>query len=177
MSTINNYFKTIRSTLALIDEPSLLEVALLIKECKGNIFVFGNGGSATTASHFAQDMNKCLDKRFICLNDNIASMLAYANDVDFKSIFKLQLSKLVNPGDLVIGISCSGNSANIVDAIIYAKHYGYRTIGLTGFDGGVLKALVDHSIHVPCSDMQVCEDIHLIITHSILKALSNAASS
>jgi D-sedoheptulose 7-phosphate isomerase len=174
---INKYFNGIHNVLTLLDNDSISDIADLIRDCKGNIFVFGNGGSATTASHFAQDMNKCLDKRFICLTDNVASMLAYGNDVGFESIFKLQLSKLIKPGDLVIGISCSGNSRNIIDAIIFAKHFGYMTVGLTGFDGGELALLVDHNITVPCNDMQVCEDIHLIITHTILKLLSNAAST
>jgi len=168
---IDTYFNKVSDTLDRIDRNSILEVSDLIRDCKGNIFVFGNGGSAATASHFAQDMNKCLDYRFICLNDNVPSILAYGNDVDFASIFKLQLSKLVQPKDLVIGISCSGNSQNIISAIIYAKHFGYLTIGFTGFDGGQLKDLVEHNIHVPCNDMQVCEDCHMIIIHTILKIL------
>jgi D-sedoheptulose 7-phosphate isomerase len=168
---IGHYFTKVINSLDLIDYKKIRDVSLLIDSCKGNIFVFGNGGSASTASHFAQDMSKCLDKKFICLNDNTASLLAYANDNGFDSVFKLQLSKLVRPGDIVIGISCSGNSHNVTDAIIYAKHYGYLTIGFTGFDGGLLMQLVEHNIHVPCNDMQVCEDIHLIITHTILKLL------
>ena len=113
-----------------------------------------------------------LDKKFICLNDNMASVLAYGNDVGFDSIFKLQLSKLVKAGDIVIGFSCSGNSRNVIDAIIYAKHFGYLTIGFTGFSGGQVKKLVEHGIHVPCDDMQICEDCHLILTHTIIKLLN-----
>jgi D-sedoheptulose 7-phosphate isomerase len=168
---IDTYFSKIADVLDEISNADILEVASLINSCKGNVFVFGNGGSASTASHFAQDMNKMLDKSFICLNDNMASVLAYGNDVGFDSIFKLQLSKLVRPGDLVIGISCSGNSKNVIDAIIYALHFGYSTIGFTGYDGGELKQLVEYSIHVPCNDMQVCEDCHLILTHTIAKLL------
>jgi D-sedoheptulose 7-phosphate isomerase len=169
---IGQYLTKVIDTLDLLNYQKISDVAILLDSCKGNIFVFGNGGSASTASHFAQDMNKCLDKKFICLNDNIASLLAYGNDNGFDSVFKLQLSKLVRPGDIVIGISCSGNSRNVTDAIVYAKHYGYLTMGFTGFDGGALMHLVDHNIHVPCDDMQACEDIHLIITHTILKLLS-----
>ena len=170
--TVINYFDKVIRTLDFVDHESIRKVSLLIGRCKGTIFTFGNGGSASTASHFAQDMSKTLDKRFVCLNDSVPCLTAYANDNGYESVFKLQLSKLIAPGDLVIGISCSGNSRNIIDAIIFAKHYGYMTIGLTGFDGGQLMPLVEHSIHVPCSDMQVCEDIHLIITHTILKLLS-----
>lgn len=170
---INSYFDKVKDTMYHVDQNEIFEVVRLIDLCKGNIFVFGNGGSATTASHFAQDMSKCLTYRFICLNDNMASVLAYGNDNGFDSIFKLQLSRLIKPGDIVIGISCSGNSRNVTDAIIYAKHFGYLTIGFTGFNGGSLKTLVEHNIHVPCDDMQVCEDIHLMITHIILKLLKN----
>jgi len=168
---IDTYFKRVKEALDKIERKDIKNVAELINQCKGQIFVFGNGGSAATASHFAQDMNKILDCRFICLNDNIPSLTAYSNDVDYDSVFKLQLSKLVQPGDLVIGISCSGNSKNVISALVYAKHYGYLTIGLTGFVGGEVKELVEHSINVPSFDMQVCEDLHMIIIHSIIKIL------
>lgn len=168
---IDTYFNKITDALDHVSRQDIQKVSTLIASCKGNIFVFGNGGSASTASHFTQDMNKCLDYKFICLNDNVPSILAYANDVNFESIFKLQFSKLAEPGSLVIGISCSGNSKNVIDAIIYAKHYGYMTVGFTGMGGGELGTLVDHCIRVPSNDMQVCEDVHLIITHIILKLL------
>ncbi|MGD0341561.1 MAG: SIS domain-containing protein [Bacteroidales bacterium] len=168
---IDGYLNKLTDTLDKISREDIQKVSEIIEDCKGQIFVFGNGGSATTASHFAQDMNKCVDSRFICLNDNVASILAYANDSDFKNIFKLQLSKLIKPNDLVIGISCSGNSYNIIEAIVYAKHFGHPTISLTGFGGGQLKGLTEYNIHVPCNDMQICEDCHLIITHIIMKLL------
>lgn len=168
---IDAYFNNLSDTLDRVSREEITKVAQLLKSCKGTIFVFGNGGSASTASHFTQDMSKCLDYKFICLNDNTPSLTAYANDVDYASVFKLQLSKLIKPGDLVIGISCSGNSENVINAIIYAKHFGYLTIGFTGFGGGLLMEVADYDIHVPSNDMQVCEDIHLIITHIILKLL------
>lgn len=171
---IDTYFDRISHALERIDREDILSVCTAIKTTTAsgnNIFVFGNGGSASTASHFAQDMNKILDCRFICLNDNVPSILAYGNDVGFDYIFKLQLGKLIKQGDLVIVISCSGNSDNIIDAMIYAKHFGYRTISLTGFDGGEVKLLTELNIHVPSNDMQVCEDCHLIITHLIQKLL------
>ena len=96
---IDIYFKRIKEALDKIERKDISDVAELINQCKGQIFVFGNGGSAATASHFAQDMNKILDYRFICLNDNIPSLTAYSNDVDYDSVFKLQLSKLVQPGN------------------------------------------------------------------------------
>jgi D-sedoheptulose 7-phosphate isomerase len=168
---INSYFKLLRDTIDKIDQDSVLRVSELIRSCEGNIFVFGNGGSAATASHFAQDMNKQLNYRFICLNDNIPSMLAYGNDDCFDSIFKHQLTKLLRPKDLVIGISCSGNSQNVVRAIIYANQYGCKTIGFTGFDCGEVGIIAKHGICVPSHDMQICEDIHLILTHVLLRIL------
>lgn len=169
----NNYFEKIIKTLDFINIDEILNVCRLIESCKHNIFIFGNGGSAATASHIAQDMSKMLGYKFICLNDNIPSILAYGNDIGFNTIFKLQLANLISSGDLVMGISCSGNSPNVIEAIIYAKHFGYMTIGFTGFDGGQLGKIVEHNIYVPCNDMQVCEDIHLMIGHYIMKVLSN----
>jgi D-sedoheptulose 7-phosphate isomerase len=163
------YINKVRDALSLIDEGEIARVVHLIKNCKGNIFVFGNGGSGATASHFTQDMNKKTDSKFICLNDNVASILAIGNDDGFENVFKFQLKSLLQKDDMVIGISCSGNSPNIIVAIIYAKHFGHLTIGISGFDGGELRHMVDHSIHVPSKDMQVCEDLHLVICHTIMR--------
>ena len=168
---IEKYFNDLTETLGKIYKKDIQRAATLIDSCKGNIFVFGNGGSAATASHFAQDMSKMIGAKFICLNDNIPSLTAYANDVDYDSVFKLQLSKLITLGDLVIGISCSGNSRNVINAIDYAKRFGCLTVGFTGFDGGLLKKSVMQNIHVPSDDMQICEDCHMIIIHTIVKLL------
>ena len=168
---IEKYFNDLTETLGKIYKKDIQRAATLIDSCKGNIFVFGNGGSAATASHFAQDMNKMLNYRFICLNDNIPSLTAYANDVNYESVFKLQLLRLIKPDDMVIGISCSGDSQNVASAVLYAKQLGYFTIGFTGFDGGYVKELAEHNVHVPSDDMQVCEDCHMIVVHSIVKLL------
>lgn len=140
------------------------------------IFVFGNGGSGSTASHFACDINKGVsyghDKRFkvICLNDNIATVLAYANDASYDDIFVEQLKNFLNPGDLVFGISGSGNSENVLRAIRYAGENNAATLGFTGFEGGALKVAAENSINIPSDDMQKIEDIHLILTHMIMQA-------
>ena len=170
---IDTYFNKVSDTLDRIDRESISRACELIRYCKGNIFVFGNGGSAATASHFAQDMNKMMHLRFICLNDNIPSILAYGNDDGFYTIFVSQLERLIKEGDLIIGISCSGNSKNVIDAVTHANYRGCNTIGITGFDGGQLKLTAKQNIHVPCNNMQICEDVHLIITHVILKLLSH----
>jgi D-sedoheptulose 7-phosphate isomerase len=141
------------------------------------IFVMGNGGSAATASHWVCDINKgcCHNNaarfKMICLNDNIATMLAYANDVSYLEIFVEQLKNLFNPGDVVIGISGSGNSPNVLRAIEYAKENGGITIGLCGFAGGALYGKVDIPLLAKVDDMQKVEDIHMIIVHMTMQRI------
>ncbi len=141
------------------------------------IFIMGNGGSGSTASHFACDMNKGisfgLERRLkvICLNDNMPTILAYANDNSYEDIFVEQLKNFLNTDDIVIGISGSGNSENVLKAVRYANENGAKTIGLTGFDGGKLAKLAQTPIVVSVNDMQKIEDIHLILTHMIMQIL------
>jgi D-sedoheptulose 7-phosphate isomerase len=141
------------------------------------IFIMGNGGSAATASHFAADINKgcCLDldKKFkvICLNDNMSTLLALANDVSYDYVFVEPLKNFFHPGDLVIGISGSGNSKNVLEAVAYAKENGGKTIGLTGFSGGKLASLADIPVVARVDDMQKVEDLHVIIMHMIMQAV------
>lgn len=142
------------------------------------IFVMGNGGSGSIASHFACDINKgcCMDleKRFkmICLNDNLPTMLAYANDVSYYVVFEEQLKNFFRTGDLVIGISGSGNSENVLRAIRYARDHGGRTIGMSGYSGGKLADLVDISLLVPAEDMQKVEDMFMIVIHMIMQIVN-----
>ena len=137
----------------------------------------GNGGSASTASHFAGDFNKGLSLgrekrfRFICLNDNPATVLSLANDVDYSQIFVEQLKNFLSEGDLVMAISGSGNSANVVNAVEYAKQKGNTVIGLTGYNGGKLKEISDISLHIPADDMQITEDLHMVFDHLIMSIL------
>ncbi|HIJ55178.1 MAG TPA: SIS domain-containing protein [Deltaproteobacteria bacterium] len=144
------------------------------------IFIMGNGGSASTASHFACDINKgcCLDldKKFkvICLNDNIPTLLAYANDLDYASVFVEQLKNFFHSEDLVIGISGSGNSENVLRAIRYANENGGKTVGLTGYSGGKLGQLADIAYVAASDDMQKIEDVHMIIVHMIMQAVHGA---
>ena len=141
---------------------------------KNQIFIMGNGGSAATASHYTGDFNKglSLDRekkfRFYCLNDNVATVLSLANDLCYEEIFVQQLKNFMDPGDIVIAISGSGNSENIIRAVRYAKEKGNLVIGLTGYDGGKLKELSDIQLHVPIHDMQITEDIHMIYDHLIM---------
>jgi D-sedoheptulose 7-phosphate isomerase len=141
------------------------------------IFVMGNGGSGSTASHFACDINKgcCMDleKKFkmICLNDNIPTILALANDISYDVVFQEQLKNFFTPGDLVIGISGSGNSENVLRAIRYANANGGKTVGLSGFAGGQLSRLVDIAFIAEVDDMQKVEDIHMIVVHMIMQTV------
>lgn len=142
-----------------------------------HVFIMGNGGSGSTASHFACDINKgcCvgLEKKFkvICLNDNIPTMLAYANDLSYQQVFVEQLKNFLLPDDVVIGISGSGNSENVIHAVSYAKEKGAKTIGLTGFDGGRLAKIVDIPFIAAINDMQKVEDVHMIVVHMLMQYL------
>lgn len=145
-----------------------------------HIFIMGNGGSGSTASHFACDINKgcCFDleKKFkvICLNDNVPTMLAYANDLSYSQVFVEQLKNFLQHGDVVIGISGSGNSENVLQAVSYAKEKGAKTIGLTGFDGGKLSHMVDIPLVAAVKDMQKVEDVHMIVVHMLMQYLCKA---
>lgn len=142
-----------------------------------HIFTCGNGGSATTASHYVTDWAKMTflrtDRtlRTTCLSDNIGLVTAYANDIDYGSIFAEQLKYSAKCNDLLIVVSGSGNSTNIINALVQAKNMGMRTLGVVGFNGGKAKELCDHYFHVNSSDMQLCEDVHLIFGHIVMKAL------
>jgi D-sedoheptulose 7-phosphate isomerase len=141
------------------------------------IFVMGNGGSGGTATHWTGDINKgsCshLDKRFkmICLSDNIPTMMAYANDLSYEDIFVQPLRNFYCDGDLVIGISGSGNSVNVLKAIEYANDNGGKTVGICGYDGGKLIHTVDIPVLADVNDMQKVEDVHMIIAHMSMQAI------
>lgn len=143
---------------------------------EARIFVMGNGGSGSTASHLACDINKgcCidLDKKFkmLCLNDNVPTMLALANDLSYEAVFEEQLKNFFKPDDLVIGISGSGNSENVLRAINYAGANGGKTIGWSGFDGGKLAKIVDLAFVVKSHDMQQVEDAHMVVAHMIMQS-------
>lgn len=179
-----NYIEDIQDYIALeieilekIDVNSLNEALNLLNETrlkKGRIYICGNGGSAATASHFQNDFNKGISEyieipfRFQCLNDNVATLMAIANDIGYEEVFRFQLRGNLEPNDILIAISGSGNSANVINAVNYAKEQGNKVIGLTGYSGGKLKELADISLHVPVQSMQVTEDIHMIFDHLMM---------
>lgn len=177
---INAYFDTLKRTLDSVDRGEVSEFiqALLAARDSGKqILVVGNGGSAATASHMVCDFNKGLVAdgkprfKFICLNDNMATLMAYANDVSYDDVFVEPLKNFMQPGDLVIGISGSGNSTNVVKAIEWANNNGGKTFSLVGYSGGKLKQVSQQSIHVNIENMQVVEDIHIILNHAIMQII------
>jgi len=155
----------------------LVEELIAAYERKAHIFVCGNGGSASTAGHFVGDINKGVsfgkEKKFrgICLSDNIATVMAYANDVSYHDIFVEQLKNFMDVADLIIGISGSGKSENILKAVLYANEHGGKTFGICGYGGGELKSLAQKSIVVNNNDMQKVEDVHFIILHCAMQYL------
>lgn len=141
------------------------------------IITLGNGGSSLTALHFINDWNKSifLSKKIPfrgrSLVDNIGLVMSYGNDIDFKDIFIEQLKNILNPGDLVIAISGSGNSENVIRAIEYANENQATTLGLCGYSGGKLKDLAQHVVWAKVDDMQLSEDIHSIFGHMVMQKL------
>lgn len=174
---IHDYFTDLQQVLNTMDTTTISDFINLMKEAAANgkkVYICGNGGSASTASHFAGDYNKGLKDYnfdFICLSDNIPAMMAIANDISYDEIFRYQLKNKLTKDDIVIGISGSGNSKNVVLALEYALGCGAYTVGVTGYDGGKVKKLCDLSIHFPINDMQVVEDLHLILNHMTMRIL------
>ncbi|CAI8305647.1 MAG: Phosphoheptose isomerase 1 [Owenweeksia sp. TMED14] len=172
------YRKLLQETLSNLNLDSVGLMTSMFLEARKNgskIYTMGNGGSAANASHAAGDFLKGasfgLEKRFqiICLNDNTPSMMAIANDIGWDDIFIEPLRNLLKPNDIVIGISGSGNSKNILKAIHFANESNAKTIGMTGFNGGELKKISDLSIHSPAMDMEVAEDIHMAVFNMVKK--------
>ena len=166
------------------------EVQLLIDSIysayqnKKTIFLIGNGGSAAKASHVAQDFSKGLIQdpniehrvKAISLTDNVPFITALGNDEGYENIFSGQLRIFANDGDLLLAISGSGNSKNIIKAVEYAKAHNMKIIGVTGFDGGLLKRMSDISVHIPLNDMCMVESIHSMIFHYVVTHLKEKIS-
>lgn len=183
MKEMSAYLEMELTTLRALDMDSLNRALNLLVEAfeNGNtVYVFGNGGSAATASHFQNDFNKGVsehtEKKFLfqCLNDNTATVMAIANDIGYDEVFRFQLRGRLKPGDLILAISGSGNSKNVLNAVEYAREQGNRVIGLTGFQGGKLRKLSDVSLHAPVENIQIAEDIHLFMNHLMMWVLSRA---
>jgi len=182
MEQIKDYITGLQQTMDQLPHQLIADVIGVLHEArlKGNqVFIMGNGGSAATASHFVCDLAKNTRQeglphfRVIGLTDNMAIFSAYANDEGYESVFSQQLANLVKPDDVIIGISASGNSKNVLNAIVEAKKHNLKTIGFTGFDGGLLGKMVDINIHVKSNVIEYVEDIHLMLEHMIVKAIKD----
>jgi D-sedoheptulose 7-phosphate isomerase len=179
--TFTEYITRIHSSLKLVNIAELnyaKQIILDTTKQNGKIWLIGNGGSAATSSHFATDLSRCTSEngepiRAISLCDNTALITAIGNDFTFEEIFKKQLEILGTKGDLLISISASGNSSNLLQAIKYAKSHSIKTLSLVGFDGGLIHKLSDNSILVQTDvgDYGVAEDCHSMICHFISSAL------
>lgn len=174
------YINEVVSTLDKIDlnQLDLVKDALLkAKDLGNNIYIFGNGGSGGTASHIAGDFVKGASYkqekgyRFFCLNDNFSAIGAISNDISYDDIFSEQLNNFAKEGDLVIGISGSGNSENVVKAFETAKRKNAITVALCGYSGGKIKGMADLAIHIPVNDMEITEDLHLMVFHMIKQSI------
>lgn len=180
---IKYYVELEKTVLDGLNHDAINQVMNLLEETRlaGNrIFICGNGGSAATASHFVCDFNKGvsfdhnkeLKYDFECLSDNIPTMMAVANDLSYEDIFVVPLKNKLKKGDVVIGISGSGNSRNVVKALEYGNLIGADTVGIVGYDGGGVKNIAKYCIHVKVNNMQIAEDIHLMLDHMMMTILS-----
>ena len=183
MSFVATYKKDLLSALELVDLDKVELATNWMRDARDrdcHIFTCGNGGSASTASHFVCDVLKGAsyerEKRFriLAFTDSLPTLTAYSNDVGYECVFVEQLKNFGGPGDVLMAISGSGNSPNVIAAVNYAKSIGCKTIGLTGRDGGKLGRAVDLEIRVAEQHMGRIEDAHLMICHMIAYQLMDA---
>lgn len=167
---IGDYIEALNSEGNRLNLYSIVNKIRDFKAKGRRVFIFGNGGSASTASHFASDLQSC-DVRAICLNDNNAILTKIANDFGYEHVFDHQLVSALEPVDMIVAISGSGNSRNITKALEWAKHKGAYAIGLLGANGGKARSLCVMSIIVPSGDYGVIEGVHSCLTHIIVEML------
>jgi D-sedoheptulose 7-phosphate isomerase len=185
------FLERVAQELARINPGEVKALADAIYECyeRGRfVFLCGNGGSGSNCSHFCEDLGKCTllradydnDRkkrlRILSLTDNTPYILAWANDEGFERVFAEQLKNLASPGDLLIAISGSGKSPNVLRAVEWANRSGLKTFGCTGFDGGKLRKLAHQGLHVPLDDMGIVESIHLTAFHWVVDDLHRRIS-
>jgi D-sedoheptulose 7-phosphate isomerase len=177
MDNVDSYLEQLVAAVNVIPRDRLNELGDTLYRAYKNekqVFTLGNGGSASTSSHMAADIAKntigpnMRRFRVLSLNDNLATMTALANDLGYENVFREQLKNLIRPGDVLIAVSASGNSPNVIGAIHYAREQCAEVVALLGFDGGQAAALADVPIVVPSNHYGVIEDAHLIINHIVV---------
>lgn len=178
LETIITYFNQVERMLQTISLPHLQKIVFLLEYAYSRgrrIFITGNGGSAATASHFALDLAKntivpgAPRLKAISLTDHVPLITAWSNDIAYEHVFSEQLTNMIEPGDVTIGISTSGNSLNIINALLLTKQFHGTTIGLLGADGGKIKDIVDAYVLAPGQNVEQEEDAHMIIAHVITR--------
>ena len=186
MEAINRYFTELEQMVRAISLPHLERVLRLLEEAYLNgrrIFIMGNGGSAATASHFALDLAKntilpgAPRLKAISLTDHVPLITAWSNDTAYEHIFAEQLANMIEPGDVVIGISASGNSLNVIKALRLARVSQAFTIGLLGAGGGKIKDMVDAYVLAPGQNIEQEEDAHMILAHVITRHMCGVVRS
>ena len=184
--SIKNYFAAHQELVKKLDLECFQSGIEIVRDTfeKGKkIITCGNGGSASTASHYITDWNKMVNlatgKKFrgISLCDNIGLITAFGNDLSYDQVFSGQVEAIMDDGDLLVAISGSGNSSNVIEAVNAAKRAGGNTLAVVGYDGGKLMPLCDHAVWVNSFDMQLCEDVHLMFGHMVMKYLCNLSIS
>jgi D-sedoheptulose 7-phosphate isomerase len=185
------FLERVAQELARINPAEVKALADVIYDCYQHgrfVFLCGNGGSGSNCSHLCEDLGKCTllrtdydnDRkkrlRILSLTDNTPYILAWANDEGFERVFVEQLKNVASPGDSLIAISGSGNSANVLRAVEWANRNGLKTFGCTGFDGGKLRKLAHQGLHVPLDDMGIVESIHLTAFHWVVDDLHRRIS-
>jgi D-sedoheptulose 7-phosphate isomerase len=177
---IDDYLAQVTRAIQMLPRQDLQKVIEVLRAARmegRTVYVFGNGGSAATASHMVCDFTKNTRQpekprlKAVALNDNMPSLSAYANDEGYERVFVEQLITLANPGDVALAISGSGNSQNVLLAVEAARQIGMQTIGLTGFEGGKLKDLVETCVVVPSDNIACVEDLHMVIDHVLTTIL------
>lgn len=180
MSYIGDYFAGVKRLLDEVPEAQVQRLADLLEEAWKNgrrVMLMGNGGSSSTVSHIVNDLQKCLDLecgkplKTICLSDCTPLMMAWANDTEYANVFAPQVKAWAEPGDLVLGVSGSGNSPNIIRAIEVGNEVGAMTFGLAGYGGGKLAQTAKECIVVPSDNMQQIEDIHMVLLHVVFSVV------
>jgi D-sedoheptulose 7-phosphate isomerase len=180
------YFEELQRVMGSLPKDGIDQIAeTLVKayDAGRTVYLFGNGGSASLASHFACDLGKGTaycngGKRFraLALTDNLPTLTAWANDSSYEDVFSEQLRNFVQAGDVTLAISGSGNSKNVLNALRVAQEAGATTVGISGFEGGEMKSLCDICVIVPSNNMQIIEDLHVAMAHSIFRIVYSRIS-
>jgi D-sedoheptulose 7-phosphate isomerase len=179
---VSDYLARVCQEIQRIDPSQIRNLSNLIESAYDEgrfVFICGNGGSGANASHLCEDLAKCTLRDFenqkrlkvLSLTDNTPGIMAWANDLSYEHIFVEQLKNLASPGDLLLAISGSGNSPNILKAVAWANENGLTTLGITGYSGGKLKTLARHNLHAAIDDMGIAESLHLVVFHWIIDDL------